>query len=140
MWNASVAGSASTRLRPADRREMEHLFRSSSSSGRTATSAGTRAANVLLDTVTTPFWLHLEDDWQFFEPLPYVGLALGSSTNPTLGQCSSAPYAEGWGPEARGRHHPPHGVGTRYIEAPPSPARRRYDAFCKRRRRRINVY
>lgn len=34
-----------------------------------------RSMNLLRDAVRTPYWLHLEDDWEFLVPLPYVGRA-----------------------------------------------------------------
>lgn len=36
-----------------------------------------RSMNLLRDAVQTPYWLHLEDDWEFLAPLPYVGRAIG---------------------------------------------------------------
>lgn len=60
-----------------DRREMERLFPFFEFIWKGSDERGHgRSMNIILDAVRTPFFLHLEDDWQFFEPLPYVGWAL----------------------------------------------------------------
>jgi glycosyltransferase involved in cell wall biosynthesis len=60
-----------------DRREMERLFPFFEFIWKGPDERGHgRSMNILLDAVRTQFWLHLEDDWQFFEPLPYVADAL----------------------------------------------------------------
>jgi glycosyltransferase involved in cell wall biosynthesis len=59
---------------PDDRREMERLFPFFEFIWKTPDQRGHgRSMNLLLDALRSPFWLHLEDDWQFFEPLPHVG-------------------------------------------------------------------
>ena len=35
-----------------------------------------RSMNALLEGVESPWWVHLEDDWQFFVPRDYIGEAL----------------------------------------------------------------
>jgi hypothetical protein len=35
-----------------------------------------RSMNLLLETVDSPYWLNLEDDWQFYVPAPYVERSL----------------------------------------------------------------
>jgi hypothetical protein len=60
-----------------DRREMQRLFPFFEFIWKGPEQKGhARSMNLILDAVTTPYWLHLEDDWQFFEALPYVTLAL----------------------------------------------------------------
>jgi hypothetical protein len=52
--------------------------------------------NRLLEMVDSPWWLHLEDDWQFFAVLPYVGQALDIlEDDPRIGQVAfNRNYAE----------------------------------------------
>jgi hypothetical protein len=38
--------------------------------------AGATALNVLAEAVATPYWLHLEDDWEFFWSGPYIARAI----------------------------------------------------------------
>jgi tetratricopeptide (TPR) repeat protein len=46
-----------------------------------------RSMNRLLDTVATPYWLHLEDDWHFFVTMDYVERALSIlEREPTVAQ------------------------------------------------------
>ena len=46
-----------------------------------------RSMNILLEAVTTPWWLHLEDDWHFFVTADYVTRAISIlDTEPTLAQ------------------------------------------------------
>lgn len=60
-----------------ERREMERLFPFFEFVWKGPEQRGHgRSLNILLDTVSTPYWLHLEDDWQFFEPIPYAGWAV----------------------------------------------------------------
>lgn len=72
----------------ADRREMERLFPFFEFIWKGPEERGHgRSMNRILDAVRTPFWLHLEDDWQFFEPLPYLAAALEIlDADPGLGQ------------------------------------------------------
>ncbi len=35
-----------------------------------------RSMNIIREMVESPWWLHLEDDWHFIAPLPYVGRAI----------------------------------------------------------------
>jgi GR25 family glycosyltransferase involved in LPS biosynthesis/GT2 family glycosyltransferase/tetratricopeptide (TPR) repeat protein len=46
-----------------------------------------RSMNLILDRLDTPYWLHLEDDWQFFVRDRYVAKALAIlGDDPSLGQ------------------------------------------------------
>jgi glycosyltransferase involved in cell wall biosynthesis len=45
---------------------MEFIFKGESDKGHA------RSMNLLLDTVSTPWWLHLEDDWHFFVGTDYI--------------------------------------------------------------------
>jgi glycosyltransferase involved in cell wall biosynthesis len=73
---------------PDDRREMQRLFPFFEFIWKGPDERGHgRSMNLILDAVQTPFWLHLEDDWQFFEPLPYVTSTLDIlDADATLGQ------------------------------------------------------
>lgn len=47
-----------------------------------------RSMNILLDTVTTPYMFHMEDDWKFIEKRNYLTECLNVlSTNNAIGQC-----------------------------------------------------
>jgi GR25 family glycosyltransferase involved in LPS biosynthesis/glycosyltransferase involved in cell wall biosynthesis len=54
------------------------------------------AMNLIADAVATPFWLHLEDDWDFFSIAPYVQLAIAIlHDDPALAQVAfNRHYAE----------------------------------------------
>ncbi len=71
-----------------DRREMQRRFPFFEFIFKTPEQRGhALSMNLLLDTVTTPFWLHLEDDWNFVDRLPLIGQAIEIlAEEPQLGQ------------------------------------------------------
>lgn len=104
----------------ADRREMERAFPFFEFIWKGPDDRGhARSMNLLIEQVRTPYWLHLEDDWQFFEPLPYIGHALEIlDADSTLGQVLfNRHYAEELADRqlvgGRARQTP---AGRRYVE------------------------
>ena len=46
-----------------------------------------RSMNLILEQISTPYWLHLEDDWLFFAPEPYIAQAMAIlDDDPAIGQ------------------------------------------------------
>lgn len=61
----------------ADRARMQELYPFFEFVFKDADAGGqARSLNMLLDTVATPFWLHLDDDWHFLVTTDYVSRAL----------------------------------------------------------------
>ncbi len=115
---------------PADRDRMRERYPFFEFVFKGAGEAGlAHSANLLLDAVSTPYWLHLEDDWHFLVTTDYVGRALSIlDQEPSAAQVLfNRNFAETLGDRvvAGGapRRHP--GTGLRYVlheHVPPGPA------------------
>lgn len=80
-----------------DRKKMETLYPFFQFVWKTAEQKGhPESMNIIIDMVKSPFVLHMEDDWQFFEKKEYIKPALEIlQEDKTLGQvCFNRNYAE----------------------------------------------